>query len=184
MLLRKLAFIGLLCSLPSCGAPAQRLRQPKSYIEYEVQVCLPSTDSITGDQTGKTSIASLFILPFGKTVDEDKIYQANLPEIDPTRLMVIAVSAGGKMQYFSFFWKKRPDPKQIDWSHWVSADLVSNKNPSMDVVHGGYVEGSSPTEPLPLMRYRLSPKGEPNWIVERRLHGEKAELPSCVKKHT
>jgi len=183
MFLRKLMFIGLLCfCLASCSTPSQRRYQPKPYTEYEVQVCLPDAGSISGDQTGRFSIASLFVLPFGKTVDEYRIYQANLPEIDPTRVMVIAVSAGGKRQYFSFFWKKRPDPKQVGWSPWVSADLVSNTNPSMDVVHGGYVDGSPPTEPFPLMRYRLSPKEEPNWIVERRLHGEKVDLPSCVQE--
>ena len=185
MLLRKLALIGLLCSgLASCSTSSQRRYQPKSYTEYEVQACLPDADLASGEQTGKFSIASLFVLSFGRTVDGYRIYQANLPEIDSTRLMVIAVSANGKRQYFSFFWRNHPDPKQVGWSPWVSADLVSNTNPSMDVVHGGFVVGSPPTEPFPLMRYRLFPKEEPNWIVERRLHGEKADLPSCVKKRT
>ena len=104
MLLRKLAFIELLCfGLAACSTPSQRRDQLKPYLEYEVQVCQPGGDSISGDQTGKFSIASLFVLPFGKTVDGYKIYQADLPEIDPTRLMVIAVSAGSKKQYFSFF---------------------------------------------------------------------------------
>jgi len=167
-------------TLASCAAnPPQS--DHGQYKKYTVQVCMPNVGSIVGDEVGKFSIATLFMLPVGRAVDGYRVYQTDVldTQSSPLRWIVVGVHNNGQKRYFSYS-SGYMSPRQIKWSAWRPVDFWTYDNPSMSFVHGGTAfRPAAPSTGSPVMRYRVFDKQEPNWIVEHRLHGEATGLPTC-----
>ena len=182
MVLRNLPVIACVV-LASCAANPIR-GADKHYNEYTVQLCMPNVGTIVGNQVAKHSIATLFSLPVGSTVDGYRVYQADVLETqrDPLQWIVVDVQSKGQKRYFSYS-SGNLNPKQVGWSAWRSADYWTHTDPSMSYVYGGTaVAPIAPGTGSPVMRYRVVQKQDASWIIEHRLHGESKGFPSCNEK--